>query len=67
VAALLSDTRAAARRLATYDWLTRSAAFFAAAVVIHNSDHLRRGVDAVGRDVFGSGPPASPSRWPSSC
>jgi hypothetical protein len=34
------------------DWLTRAAAFFALAVVIHNSDHLRRGVDAAGRDVF---------------
>jgi hypothetical protein len=37
---------------ATQDGLTRAAAFFAVAVVIHNSDHLRRGVDAAGRDVF---------------
>jgi len=26
--------------------------FFAVAVVLHNSDHLRRGTDAIGRDVF---------------
>jgi hypothetical protein len=29
-----------------------AAAFFATAVLIHNSDHARRGVDSVGRDVF---------------
>ena len=33
-------------------WLVWAAVFFAAAVVIHNSDHLRRGADAVKRDVF---------------
>jgi hypothetical protein len=32
-----------------------AAAFFAAAVLIHNSDHVRRGVDSVGRDVFWAG------------
>ena len=46
--AALSPAIAATRR----DWLTPAAAFFALAVVIHNSDHLRRGVDAAGRDVF---------------
>jgi hypothetical protein len=40
------------RRAASPDWLVRAAVFFAAAVIVHNSDHLRRGVDAAGRDVF---------------
>jgi hypothetical protein len=33
-------------------WLAAAATFFAAAVLIHNSDHLRRGVDSVSKDVF---------------
>jgi hypothetical protein len=33
-------------------WLTAAATFFAAAVLIHNSDHVRRGADAVSNDVF---------------
>jgi uncharacterized membrane protein YgdD (TMEM256/DUF423 family) len=32
--------------------LAAAATFFAAAVLIHNSDHLRRGVDSVSKDVF---------------
>lgn len=35
-----------------YRHLTWAGCLFAVAVVVHNSDHLRRGVDAVGRDVF---------------
>ncbi|MEY2404788.1 MAG: hypothetical protein QOD38_2339 [Acidimicrobiaceae bacterium] len=33
-------------------WLPAAATFFAVAVLIHNSDHLRRGADAVNLDVF---------------
>jgi hypothetical protein len=33
-------------------WLRPTAAFFALAVILHNADHLRRGVDATGRDVL---------------
>ena len=33
-------------------WLLRAAAFFAAAVVLHNGDHVRRGADSVSTDVF---------------
>ena len=29
--------------------------FFAAAVVVHNGDHVRRGADAIGADVFWAG------------
>jgi hypothetical protein len=29
-----------------------AATFFTVAVLVHNGDHLRRGVDSVGRDVF---------------
>jgi hypothetical protein len=32
--------------------LLLAAAFFAVAVVLHNADHLRRGADAVSREVF---------------
>jgi hypothetical protein len=32
-----------------------AATFFTFAVLIHNSDHLRRGVDAVSKDVFWAG------------
>ena len=34
------------------DRLLTAATFFAGAVVLHNADHLRRGADSVGRDVF---------------
>ncbi|HVE95247.1 MAG TPA: hypothetical protein VNB24_10015 [Acidimicrobiales bacterium] len=33
-------------------WLLAAAAFFTVAVLIHNSDHVRRGTDAVSKDVF---------------
>ena len=33
-------------------WLLAAAAFFTVAVLIHNSDHVRRGADAVSTDVF---------------
>jgi uncharacterized membrane protein YgdD (TMEM256/DUF423 family) len=33
-------------------WLAAAATFFAVAVLIHNSDHARRGVDSVSKDVF---------------
>ena len=43
----------AARREVTLDGLLfGAAAFFAVAVLVHNSDHLRRGADAVKLDVF---------------
>ncbi len=32
--------------------LVLAAAFFAVAVLVHGADHLRRGVDAIDRDVF---------------
>jgi len=32
--------------------LVRTVTFFAVAVLLHNSDHLRRGIDSVSRDVF---------------
>jgi hypothetical protein len=35
--------------------LCRAATLFAAAVIIHNGDHLRRGVDKLHGDVFGAG------------
>jgi uncharacterized membrane protein YgdD (TMEM256/DUF423 family) len=38
--------------LRTDRWLVVAAAFFTVAVLVHNSDHLRRGVDAVSKDVF---------------
>jgi lysylphosphatidylglycerol synthetase-like protein (DUF2156 family) len=33
-------------------WLLGAAAFFTVAVLVHNSDHVRRGADAVTKDVF---------------
>ena len=36
-------------------WLGRAAVLFAVAVIIHNSDHLRRGVDKLAADVFSVG------------
>jgi hypothetical protein len=33
-------------------WLRAAATFFAVAVLVHNSDHLRRGGDSVSADVF---------------
>lgn len=33
-------------------WLVAAATFFTVAVLVHNSDHLRRGVSAVSKDVF---------------
>jgi hypothetical protein len=36
-------------------WLGRAAVLFAVAVIIHNSDHLRRGVDKLTTDVFWAG------------
>lgn len=44
----------AARRPTTRTdrWLLAAAAFFTLAVLIHNSDHLRRGTDSVSKDVF---------------
>ena len=33
-------------------WLAQAAVLFTVAVIIHNSDHLRRGVDKLGTDVF---------------
>jgi hypothetical protein len=36
-------------------WLGRAAVLFAVAVIIHNSDHLRRGVDKLTADVFSVG------------
>lgn len=38
--------------LRTDAWLVVAATFFTAAVLIHNSDHVRRGADAVTKDVF---------------
>src|SRR5438309_1508961 len=35
--------------------LRGAAILFTVAVLLHNSDHLRRGVDALGRDVFWTG------------
>jgi hypothetical protein len=35
--------------------LAAAATFFAAAVLIHGADHVRRGIDSVGRDVFWAG------------
>lgn len=35
--------------------LFRVAAFFAVAVILHNADHVRRGVDSVSLDVFWTG------------
>jgi hypothetical protein len=43
------DTQAETR---TDRWLLAAAAFFTAAVLIHNGDHVRRGADAVSKDVF---------------
>jgi hypothetical protein len=41
------------RTMRTSDaWLMRATVLFALAVVLHNADHLRRGADAVSRDVF---------------
>jgi len=39
-------------KLRTDRWLVAAATFFTVAVLVHNSDHLRRGVDAVSKDVF---------------
>jgi hypothetical protein len=36
-------------------WLVRAGAFFTVAVLIHNFDHVRRGANSVGRDVFAIG------------
>jgi hypothetical protein len=36
----------------TDGWLVAAATFFTVAVLVHNSDHLRRGVDVVSKDVF---------------
>jgi len=36
-------------------WLVAAATFFTIAVLIHNSDHVRRGSDAVSKDVFWAG------------
>ncbi len=36
-------------------WLVGAAAFFTVAVLIHNSDHVRRGSGAVSTDVFWAG------------
>ena len=33
-------------------WLLSAAAVFTVAVLVHTADHVRRGVDATGRDVF---------------
>jgi hypothetical protein len=33
-------------------WLARAAGVFTAAVLLHGSDHLRRGIDSIHRDVF---------------
>lgn len=33
-------------------WLARAAVLFTVAVIVHNSDHLRRGVDTLSTDVF---------------
>src|SRR5436190_11285841 len=43
---ILVDTERADR------WLVGAATFFTVAVLIHSADHLRRGTDAVNRDVF---------------
>ena len=39
-------------QLRTDRWLAAAATFFAIAVLVHNSDHLRRGADSVNLDVF---------------
>ena len=39
-------------QLRTDTWLVGAAGLFTAAVLIHNSDHVRRGADAVTKDVF---------------
>lgn len=46
------DVDVADHQLDTDAWLLRAAAFFAAAVVLHNGDHVRRGADAISTDVF---------------
>lgn len=38
--------------LRTDHWLAVAATFFAIAVLVHNSDHVRRGADSVNLDVF---------------
>ena len=39
-------------KVRTDGWLLAAASFFTVAVLIHNSDHVRRGADAVTKDVF---------------
>ena len=47
------DQRAPTTTMRASDgWLMRASVLFTLAVVLHNADHLRRGTDAVGRDVF---------------
>jgi hypothetical protein len=46
--------------LATLDTTTdralrQAATFFTVAVLLHNADHLRRGTDSIGHDVFAAG------------
>jgi hypothetical protein len=36
----------------TRNWLVPAAGFFTVAVLIHNSDHVRRGTESVSKDVF---------------
>lgn len=38
--------------LRTDSWLVAAATFFTLAVLVHNADHLRRGVDSVSKEVF---------------
>jgi hypothetical protein len=40
---------------ATADGLVPAAAFFTVAVLVHNADHVRRGVDSIDLDVFWAG------------
>jgi hypothetical protein len=56
VAAIDTVERAKVRTDTRTDvWLLAAAAFFTVGVLIHNSDHVRRGADAVSKDVFWAG------------
>jgi hypothetical protein len=50
-----STARPAGERTRVAAWLRTSATVFTVAVLVHNFDHVRRGVDALPADVFWSG------------
>ncbi len=47
-----TDVRDTVEYRKTDRWLVWAVTLFAVAVLLHNSDHARRGVDSMGRDVF---------------